>query len=332
MAASARDSTFGNRLDQVDLDAMGSSNYEAVEVIGEGTYGIVFKARNTQTGALYAIKKLRLDGLSEGVPATSIREVTLLHDLSHHPNVVRLLDVVCRRHRVYLVFELLNEDLRVFIRRHRPASGQKPTGGSVLPLSLVRDFTRQMLHALWSCHKSRIIHRDLKPGNVLVDERKDTKPGAAPRYNVKLADFGLARTFEMSVQTYTHEVMTLWYRAPEIILGERHYSPAADVWSLGCIVAEMLLGYSLFRGENSRDQLDKIFYVVGTPREETWAGVTKLPGYDQTFKIYRVAPLPTRLPDYDPKAVEFVAFLLQTNPSSRPTISAIFDHSFLKDD
>lgn len=335
MAAAAPSAAggLGNRLDQVDVEAMRSSNYEPMELLGEGTYGIVFKARNGQTGACYAIKKLRLEGLSEGVPATCIREVTLLHDLSHHPNVVRLLDVVCREHRVYLVFELLNEDLRSFIRRRRPEVGQKPCGGSVLPIAMVRDFTRQMLHALWSCHKSRIIHRDLKPGNVLVDERKDGKKGEESRkYSVKLADFGLARTFEMSVQTYTHEVMTLWYRAPEIILGERHYTPAADVWSLGCIVAEMLLGYSLFRGENSRDQLDKIFYVVGTPTESTWPGVTKLPGYDQTFKVYRVAPLPTRLPDYDAKAVEFVSFLLETNPRSRPTISAIFDHPFLKED
>ncbi|EPY27295.1 hypothetical protein AGDE_10837 [Angomonas deanei] len=188
-----------------------------------------------------------------------------------------------------------------------------------------------MLHALWSCHNSRIIHRDLKPGNILVSPFKDKKTGEE-MYCVKLADFGLARTFEMSLQTYTHEVMTLWYRSPEIILGERHYTPAADVWSVGCIVAEMVLGYSLFRGENSRDQLDKVFYVVGTPTEETWPGVTKLPGYDNSFKIYRVAPLPTRLPDYDTKAVEFIAYLLEVNPRKRPTIQSILQHPFLQSD
>lgn len=322
-------SNLEGRLDATDLKAIGTT-YAPEALLGEGTYGIVFKARNLATGASYAIKKLRLDGLSEGVPATTIREVTLLHNLSNHPNVVRLLDVLCEHHRVYLVFELLNEDLRAFIRRHRPPSSQKPTGGSILPLPMVRDFTRQMLHALWSCHNSRIIHRDLKPGNILVTDYKDKKTGET-RYSVKLADFGLARTFEMSLQTYTHEVMTLWYRSPEIILGERHYTPAADVWSVGCIVAEMVLGYSLFRGENSRDQLDKIFYVVGTPTEETWPGVTKLPGYDSTFKIYRVAPLPQRLPDYDKKAVEFIAYLLETNPRNRPTIPSILKHPFLQD-
>ncbi|EPY27973.1 hypothetical protein STCU_01622 [Strigomonas culicis] len=320
---------FEGRLDATDMKAIGTT-YTPEELLGEGTYGIVFKARNLATGASYAIKKLRLDGLSEGVPATTIREVTLLHNLSNHPNVVRLLDVLCEHHRVYLVFELLKEDLRAFIRRHRPPSSQKPMGGSTLPLPVVRDFTRQMLHALCSCHNSRIIHRDLKPGNILISDYKDKQTGDT-RFSVKLADFGLARTFEMSLQTYTHEVMTLWYRSPEIILGERHYTPAADVWSVGCIVAEMVLGYSLFRGENSRDQLDKVFYVVGTPTEETWPGVTKLPGYDNTFKIYRVAPLSQRLPDYDKKAAEFIAYLLVANPRNRPTIPNILKHPFLQD-
>ncbi|KAL7697104.1 Protein kinase [Lotmaria passim] len=321
---------LGGKLDQVDLTAL-SAAYEPEELLGEGTYGVVFRAHNKATGAKYAIKKLRLDGFSEGVPATTIREVTLLHDLNDNPNIVRLLDVVCSEHRVYLVFELLDEDLRAFIKRYRPVHGAKPTNGTAVPLSFVRDFTRQILYALWTCHNSRIIHRDLKPGNILVANYKDKKSGETKFY-VKLADFGLARTFEMSVQTYTNEVMTLWYRSPEIILGERHYTPAADVWSVGCIVAEMILGYSLFRGENSRDQLDKIFYVVGTPTEQTWPGVTKLPGYDRTFKVYHVAPLPTRLRDYDEKAVEFIAYLLVTNPKLRPTIPEILEHPFLKDE
>lgn len=322
--------SLDGKFDEQDQQAL-QGKFEPVDLLGEGTYGIVFRARSTATGAEYAIKKLRLDSLSEGVPATTIREVTLLHDLNQHPNVVRLLEVVCARHRVYLVFELLREDLRQLVRRYRPPSGQKPSSGSTLPLSLVKDFTRQMLHALWSCHNNRIIHRDLKPSNVLVGESTDPETGEK-KYNVKLADFGLARIFEMSVQTYTREVMTLWYRSPEIILGDRHYTPAADVWSLGCIVAEMVLGYSLFRGENSRDQLDKVFFVVGTPTEVTWPGVTQLPGYDKSFRVYRVAPLFTRLPDYNKEAAEFIAFLLVTNPQQRPTIADIFEHPFLKND
>ncbi|KEG08431.1 putative cdc2-related kinase [Trypanosoma grayi] len=320
----------GQLLDDVDKAALGET-YAAEEILGEGTYGVVFRARNTITGAMYAIKKLRLEGLREGVPATTVREVTLLHDLSDHPNVVRLLEVLCCHHRVYLVFELLDEDLRCFIRRLRPV-GTEGRGVSVVPLAMVKDFTRQMLHALWSCHNNRIIHRDLKPGNVLLAATKRDKGDPAGSYIVKLADFGLARTFEMPLLTYTREVMTLWYRAPEILLGERHYTPAADVWSVGCIVAEMVVGYSLFRGESNHDQLDKIFYVVGTPTEETWQGVTALPGYSRSFKVYRVAPLPTRLPNFDKEAVEFFAFILQTNPKNRPTIASILKHPFLQGD
>ncbi|KPI88008.1 putative Protein kinase [Leptomonas seymouri] len=328
--AGGEPNNLGGKLDQVDVTALRAA-YEPEELLGEGTYGIVFRARNKTTGAKYAIKKLRLDGFSEGVPATTIREVTLLHELGDNPNIVRLLDVLCSEHRVYLIFELLDEDLRAFIKRYRPVQGAKPVNGTAVPLSIVREFTRQVLYALWLCHNSRIIHRDLKPGNILIASYNDKKTGEQ-KYYVKLADFGLARTFEMSVQTYTHEVMTLWYRSPEIILGERHYTPAADVWSVGCIVAEMILGYSLFRGENSRDQLNKIFYVVGTPTEQTWPGVTKLPGYDRSFNVYKVAPLPTRLRDYHEGAVEFIAYMLVTNPKLRPTIPEILQHPFLKDE
>ncbi|ORC91637.1 putative cdc2-related kinase [Trypanosoma theileri] len=319
-----------SRLDDVDREVLGAT-YIVEALLGEGTYGVVFRARNAVTGAMYAIKKLRIDGHSEGVPATTLREVTLLHDLRHHPNVVRLLEVLCGQHRVYLVFELLDEDLRSFIRRYRRSRSGKQTV-SVVPLHIVKDFTRQMLHALWSCHNNRIIHRDLKPGNTLISARKQKDGETEESYILKLADFGLARTFEMPLLTYTREVMTLWYRAPEILLGEKHYTPAVDVWSLGCIVAEMIVGHSLFQGSTNVEQLDKIFYVVGTPTEETWQGLTSLPGYDSSFKVYRVAPLPTRLPDFDTAAIEFVAFLLQTNPKSRPTVTEVLKHPFLQDD
>nr|CCC94729.1 putative cdc2-related kinase [Trypanosoma congolense IL3000] len=318
------------KLDALDEEIL-REKYEMLEVLGEGTYGTVFRARSLVSGAEFAIKKLRNDKLKEGVPATTLREVTLLHEMSDNPNVVQLLDVVCSKRRVYLVFELLNEDLRAFIRRHCP----KPpatVSGSVVPLDLVKNFTRQMLHALWRCHQNRIIHRDLKPANVLIGVRKPSKGEDKGSYILKLADFGLARTYELPLLTYTKEVMTLWYRAPEILLGERHYTPAADVWSLGCIVLEMIVGCPIFRGESNRDQLDKIFYTVGTPTEEVWKGVAQMPGYDKTFKIYKVAPLHERLPTFDKEAIKFVSFLLEVNPKSRPTIPNILKHPFLQSD
>lgn len=308
--------------------------------LGEGTYGVVYRAKSKETGALYAIKQLRLDGLSEGVPATAVREITLLQDLSPHPNIVRLLDVICRRHRLFLVFELMTEDLRKFIARTM-AVQPRPTAGSpysAMPLSLVKRLALQMLNALWYCHQSRVVHRDLKPGNILIDdatERGGSAPAAGTFHHItcKLADFGLARTFELPLVTYTNEVVTLWYRAPEILLGETRYTPAVDLWSVGCIVGEMLLGRPLFRGENQIDQLQKIFNVTGTPNEESWNGVSALCGYSTAtqslpkFKPRNVA----QLFDFcgDPDAGHFVADLLTPNPKLRPTTADALAHRWL---
>jgi serine/threonine protein kinase len=318
-------------------DASVLAEYHIESQLGEGTYGVVFRARQRQTGALYAIKKLRLEGLGEGVPATAVREITLLQDLSPHPNVVKLLQVISRRHRLYLVFELMSSDLRTFIQKLSSSGAPRPSNNtpwSVVPLEIAKHLTRQMLHALAYCHQNRIVHRDLKPGNVLVVDRLEHANGDANsatvvgpndprRFTCKLADFGLARTFELPLVTYTNEVVTLWYRAPEILLGESHYTPAVDVWSVGCIVGEMLLGRPLFRGASQMDQLQKIFNVVGTPSEDSWQGVSLLKGFSTAAtqiprcKGHNVP----QLFDFtgDPDAGTFIASLLAPNPKDRPT-------------
>ena len=131
----------------------------------------------------------------------------------------------------------------------------------------------QILAGINFCHARRVLHRDLKPQNLLID-----KSGA-----LKLADFGLARAFGIPVRTYTHEVVTLWYRAPEILLGLKQYSTPVDMWSIGCIFAEMIMKRPLYPGDSEIDELFKIFRTLGTPDEETWPGVSKLPDYKPTF-------------------------------------------------
>ncbi|POI28633.1 hypothetical protein CIB84_007617, partial [Bambusicola thoracicus] len=153
---------------------------------GEGTYGVVYKARNKHTGQLVALKKIRLDAETEGVPSTAIREVSLLKELKH-PNIVRLLDVMYSQKKLYLVFEYLNQDLKKYI-------DSSQTGD--FPLSLVKNYLFQLLQGVSFCHSHRVIHRDLKPQNLLINEA-----GA-----IKLADFGLARAFGVPLRTYTHEV------------------------------------------------------------------------------------------------------------------------------
>lgn len=138
-----------------------------------------------------------------------------------------------------------------------------------LPAELVKSYMYQLLKGLEFCHSHRVLHRDLKPQNLLIDSH-----GC-----IKLADFGLARAFGIPIRAYTHEVVTLWYRAPEILMGARQYACPVDVWSVGCIFAEMITGRPLFPGDSEIDELFRIFRVLGTPTEASWPGVSQLPDY-----------------------------------------------------
>ncbi|TRZ19704.1 hypothetical protein HGM15179_007437 [Zosterops borbonicus] len=254
-------------------------SFQKVEKIGEGTYGVVYKARNKRTGQLVALKKIRLDAESEGVPSTAIREISLLKELKH-PNIVRLLDVIHSQKKLYIVFEYLNQDLKKYMDSCQ--SGE-------LPLSLVKNYLYQLLQGVSFCHSHRVIHRDLKPQNLLINEA-----GA-----IKLADFGLARAFGVPLRTYTHEVVTLWYRAPEILLGCRYYSTPVDIWSIGCIFAEMMTRKALFPGDSEIDQLFQIFRILGTPTEVTWPGVTQLPDYKGSFPRWPRKEMKDIVPNLD---------------------------------
>ena len=297
-------------LDAIDRQLLG--NFDVRGKLGEGSYGVVFRAVISSSGAEVAIKKLRMDGLSEGVQATCIREVTLLQEL-HHKYIVRLLDVIATKRRIYLVFELLAEDLRALIQRSVKSTGKG------LPLSQIQLFSFQVLVALWYCHENRVLHRDLKPGNILVN---------GDGTQVKLADFGLARAFELPLCTYTHEVITLWYRAPEILLGEKHYTPAVDVWSVGCIVIEMAVGKSPFRGDSEATQLQKIFSVLGTPNELTWPGVTQLKRFTN-FTVSNSVPMMSLCPMLGPDGCDFVSRALMCDPKQRATVDDLLAHPFL---
>ncbi|KAM9210304.1 cyclin-dependent kinase 3 isoform 1-T1 [Dugong dugon] len=303
--------------------------FQKVEKIGEGTYGVVYKAKNKETGQLVALKKIRLDLETEGVPSTAIREISLLKELKH-PNIVRLLDVVHSEKKLYLVFEFLSQDLKKYM---------DSTLASELPLHLVKSYLFQLLQGVNFCHSHRVIHRDLKPQNLLINEL-----GA-----IKLADFGLARAFGVPLRTYTHEVVTLWYRAPEILLGSKFYSTAVDVWSIGCIFAEMvergtkhghreatgsvLLGRevtrrALFPGDSEIDQLFRIFRTLGTPSEATWPGVTQLPDYKGSFPKWTRKGLEEIVPNLEPAGKDLLMKLLQCDPSRRISAKAALAHPY----
>ena len=192
-----------------------------MEKIGEGTYGVVYKAKDRVTGEIIALKKIRLEAEDEGIPSTAIREISLLKELQH-PNIVRLYDVVHTERKLTLVFEFLDQDLKKYL----------DVCDSGLGLPIMKSFLFQLLTGVAYCHHHRVLHRDLKPPNLLINREGQ----------LKLADFGLARAFGIPVRSYTHEVVTLWYRAPDVLLGSRKYSTPVDMWSVGCIFAEMANG------------------------------------------------------------------------------------------
>ena len=218
----------------------------------------VYIATHEKTGERAALKKIKLECEDEGVPGTTLREVSLLKEL-HHPNVVQLKDVfyMPQESKLYLCFEYCDFDLKKYMK-----SLQYKLSGEC-----IKSFTYQMLNGLSWCHSHRIFHRDLKPQNVLVDPKQGT---------LKLADFGLARAFTVPLRTYTHEVVTLWYRAPEILLGGKQYSVPVDIWSVGTIIPEMVTGQPLFPGDSEIDELFKIFRLLGTPNEGLWEGVSQV--------------------------------------------------------
>ncbi|GIL66722.1 hypothetical protein Vafri_20204 [Volvox africanus] len=285
--------------------------YERLERAGEGTYGVVFKARDRYTNEIVALKKIRLEQEDEGVPSTAIREISFLKEL-RHDNVVRLYDVLYSDRRLYLVFEYLDLDLK------KEMDSQRVKGN----MGLIKVYMWQMLSGLAFCHSRRILHRDLKPQNLLIDRSRN---------QLKLADFGLARAFGIPVRAYTHEVVTLWYRAPEILLGSKTYSTPVDIWSVGCIFAEMVNNKPLFPGDSEIDQLYKIFQLLGTPDETVWSGCSALPDYKDTFPKWRPQNLAAAVPALGPHGVDLLSRMLVYTPQHRITASAALDHPFFDD-
>ena len=301
----------------------GTSDFQKIEKIGEGTYGIVYKALDKVTKQFVALKKIRLDTESEGVPSTAMREITILKELEH-PAVVQLLDVVFCNEAMYLVFEYLDRDLKRqlddFVQRKRI---KNPAYNCGLPEPLVKSYLQQISCGLAYCHSHSVLHRDMKPQNLLVDSK-----GV-----IKLADFGLARAFRIPSRCLTHEVITMWYRPPEILLGSQHYTTPVDIWSLGCIFYEMLMKTPLYAGDSEIDQLFRIFRSLGTPTEENWPGVFILPEYKSGFPNW-TGKDPYKILDenkYSFEARDILAKMLVYAPDERISALECLRHPYVQD-
>jgi len=285
--------------------------FQKLEKVGEGTYGVVYKARDKKTGDLLALKKIRLEAEDEGIPSTAIREISLLKQLQH-PNVVRLYDVIHTDKKLTLVFEFLDQNLKQYM---------DACGSEGMHLDTAKSFLFQLIRAIAYCHDHRVLHRDLKPQNLLINMNGE----------LKLADFGLARSFGIPVRSYTHEVVTLWYRPPDVLMGSKKYSTSVDIWSMGCIFAEMVNGNPLFPGTSDDDQLLKIFEILGTPSPVSWPDMAQLPQFKENFAVYPPIALRKVCRRLDLAGLDLLQRMLEYDPMKRISADAALQHPYFND-
>jgi len=220
--------------------------------------------------------------------------------------------VIHTEKKLTLVFEFLDMDLKKSLDCEEAG----------FPPQLQKIFLYQLLKGVSFCHDRRVLHRDLKPQNLLIN--KDNE--------LKLADFGLARAFGIPVRSYTHEVVTLWYRAPDVLMGSRKYSTPVDLWSVGCIFGEMVGGRPLFPGTSDHDQLMRIFKVLGTPTEESWPSMVELPEYKPDFPQHPPVPLSQVCSKHlEPDGIDLLSSMLKFDPATRITAKDALLHAYFND-
>ncbi|KAL4659335.1 cyclin-dependent kinase 17 [Arapaima gigas] len=272
-----------------------------------GTYATVFKGRSKLTDNLVALKEIRLEH-EEGAPCTAIREVSLLKDLKH-ANIVTLHDIVHTDKSLMLVFEYLDKDLKQYM----------DDCGNIMSMHNVKIFLFQILRGLAYCHRRKVLHRDLKPQNLLINERGE----------LKLADFGLARAKSVPTKTYSNEVVTLWYRPPDVLLGSSEYSTQIDMWGVGCIFYEMAAGRPLFPGSTVEDELHLIFRLLGTPTEDNWPGISSIDEFKSyNFPKYKPQPFINHAPRLDTDGIDLLLNFLKYESKKRISADESMKHSY----
>lgn len=285
-------------------------SYIKLDKLGEGTYATVFRGKSKLTDKIVALKEIRLE-YEEGAPCTAIREVSLLRNLKQS-NIVTLHDIIHTPKSLILVFEYLERDLKQYMDE---------MAGVKLAMNNVRIFLFQLLRGLTYCHQRRILHRDLKPQNLLINKKGE----------LKLADFGLARAKSLPTKTYSNEVVTLWYRPPDVLLGSTDYTTSIDMWGVGCIYYEMVTGRPMFPGQTVQDQLQLIFKKRGIPTEETWPeGVQNKTFQEFKFRNYPGEDLRVTATRLDHYGRQLLAGFLEYKMSSRISAHDALHHATFK--
>lgn len=288
--------------------------FHCLNRIEEGTYGVVYRAKDKKTDEIVALKRLKMEKEKEGFPITSLREINTLLK-AQHMNIVTVREIVVGSNidKIYLVMDYVEHDLKSLME----------TMKQPFLVGEVKTLLKQLLNGVEHLHDNWIIHRDLKTSNLLLSHKGI----------LKIGDFGLAREYGSPLKQYTPIVVTLWYRAPELLLGCKEYATAIDMWSVGCIFAEFLLMKALWPGKSEIDELNRIFKDLGTPNEKIWPGVGELPGMKKcTFTDYPYNTIRQKFGSYFTDiGFDLLNRFLTYNPEKRITADEALVHSYFKE-
>ncbi|KAL3422906.1 hypothetical protein PVAG01_04653 [Phlyctema vagabunda] len=280
-------------------------------VVGSGTYGKVFKAVHVYVKDLVALKKIRMEGERDGFPVTAVREIKLLQSLKH-PNIVKMKEVMVEKNDCFMVFEYLSHDLTGLLNH--------PT--FKLEAAHKKHLAKQLFEGLEYLHRRSVLHRDIKAANILVSNEGQ----------LKIADFGLARFYQKRHRLdYTNRVITIWYRSPELLLGETQYGPEVDIWSAACVLVEIFTRHAIFPGDGGEiNQLEKIYAILGTPNKKEWPGLVDTQWYELLRPSYRKANCFAEKykEKLTPAAYELLEAMFQYDPAKRPSAADVLEHPY----
>ncbi|GAA5825235.1 hypothetical protein JCM11251_006155 [Rhodosporidiobolus azoricus] len=282
------------------------AKYTKDKKVGEGTYAVVYLGKEAGTGRKVAIKKIKVGQFKDGLDMSAIREVKFLREL-RHPNVIELLDVFSSKQNLNLVLEFLTTDLEAVIRDK----------ALVFQQGDIKSWMLMTMKGLDFCHRNWVLHRDMKPNNLLI----------AADGTLKLADFGLAREYADEGAKMTCQVVTRWYRSPELLLGCRSYSTGVDQWAAGCIFAELMLRVPFMAAESDMEQLNMIFSAMGTPDDGLWPGFSSLAN-GATFEKKPKTDLRMLFSAASPEAIDLLEKLLAYDPRKRITAKDSLHHAY----